>query len=703
MPGGASSGGGRFSGHGFLLVSCCGDHRLTQTRDPPAVSWYFSPPRSRALSTEFESNPGVTEPTPAGHAQARPGWKTSNSADLYQVDQWSDGFFRINPQGRLEVQPLRSGPACDLFEVVQGLRRRGLSAPILLRFDQIIKSRVSDLQDGFAAAIEEAEYRGKYQLAYPVKVNQQFHVVETVRKSGSNGPLALEVGSKPELLGVLAIHNEPGALLICNGYKDSEYIELALLASKLGRRPIVVIEQLDELDLVLALSAKLDAKVELGIRIKPTSKGAGRWEDSAGDRAKFGLDSWQVLRVVERLESVGKTDLLKLLHFHVGSQITAIGAITRVLREATRVYSELAARCPSMCFFNAGGGLGVDYDGSRTTVHSSMNYSIREYAREIVYAVLERCTEADLPHPTIITESGRATVAHHSVLVVEATDVSPAVQTPPDEQPSESGIVADLRELLSELNIRNCRETLHEAVVLREEVLEQFVRGEIDLEQRATAERLLRSIVARIHDLASNLRRPLEELPGLESELNDVYFCNFSLFQSVPDSWALDQLFPVMPIQRLDEEPTRRGILADLTCDSDGRMDRFIEERGTSSALRLHPVLPDEPYYLAVFLVGAYQEILGDLHNLFGDTNAAHVTLEQDGTPRFSDVVRGDTLEQALQYVQFDPSVLFERLRISCELAIREGRMTEREARTMQSRYRTALNGYTYLVREDDL
>jgi len=633
----------------------------------------------------------------------KPGWKPANSADLYQVDLWGDGFFRINPKGRLEVRPDRSGQGCDLFDLVQDLRRRGLSTPILFRFDQIVQSRVRGIQQGFAAAIDEAGYQGSYQLAYPVKVNQQFHVVECVRRAGNNGPLALEVGSKPELLGILAIHDERGALLICNGYKDSEYIELALLASKLGRRPIVVIEQLDELDLVLALSERLGATVELGLRMKPTSKGAGRWEDSAGDRAKFGLNSWQILQVVERLEAAGKTDLLKMLHFHVGSQITSIRAVTRVLREATRVYTEVAGRCSSMCLFNAGGGLGVDYDGSRTSFHSSINYSIREYAQEIVYGLLERCDEVGVPHPDIITESGRATVAHHSLLVVEATDVSPAVETAPEKRPDEDGLVAEIRELYTDLNIRNCRETLHEAIVTREEVLEQFVHGSLGLAERATAERLLRAIVARIHELAADLRRPLEELASLQDELNDLYFCNFSLFQSVPDSWAMDQLFPVMPIQRLDEEPTQRGVLVDLTCDSDGRMDRFIDERGTSRSLRLHTVLPDEPYYIGIFLVGAYQEILGDLHNLFGDTNAVHVNLDRDGTPRVSDIVRGDTLQEALAYVQYDIEELLVRLRASCERAIREGRMSDGETRDMENRYRRALQGYTYLVREDNL
>ena len=662
------------------------------------------PWRVLTVSKEIETEVGSTSQPSVQRKRRKPGWKTTDSAELYQVDLWGAGFFKINAKGHLEVCPERTGPSCDLHELVEGLRRRGLSTPVLFRFDQILRMRVRDIQEGFASAIDEAGYEGSYHLAYPVKVNQQYPVIECVRHAGTTGPLALEVGSKPELLGVLAIHDVPGALLICNGYKDSEYIEMVLMASKLGRRPIVVIEQLDELDLTLALSEKLGATVELGIRIKPSSKGAGRWQDSAGDRAKFGLNTWQILQVIDKLEASGKKDLLKLLHFHVGSQITSIGAVTRVLREATRVYTEVATRCPSMCFFDAGGGLGVDYDGSRTTFHSSMNYSIREYAAEIVYALLERCKETGVSQPDIITESGRATVAHHSLLVVEATDVSRAVELPLDEPATDNeGLVAEAHELFRDLNMRNCRETLHEAMVLREEVLEQFVRGDISLAQRAVAERLLRAMLSRIQELTSELRRPLEEMTGLENELSDLYFCNFSIFQSVPDSWALDQVFPVWPIQRLDEKPTRQGILADLTCDSDGRLDRFIDERGTTRALRMHNVLPNEPYYLAIFLVGAYQEILGDLHNLFGDTNAVHVNLEDDGTPQLNAIVRGDTLRDALRYVQFDPNRLVEQVRVACELAIRAGKMTDREARGMEQRYRSALDGYTYLVREDEV
>ena len=348
-------------------------------------------------------------------------WRISESDELYQTTAWGAGYFKINERGQLAVHPDRGERSCDLFELVQGLRQRGLTPPILLRFDGIVRDRVATIQSAFAKAIGESGYHGAYHLAYPIKVNQQYQVVEVVRRAGVNGPLALEVGSKPELLGVMAIHELEGALLICNGYKDSEYIELALLAKKLGRRPIIVIEQIEELELLLQLSEKLGTEVELGMRVKPTSKGAGRWDESAGERAKFGLSSWAVLKVIERLEAAGRKDWLKLLHLHVGSQVTSIGAVTRVLREATRVYTEVAARCPSLCFFDAGGGLGVDYDGSRTSFHSSMNYTVEEYAREVVYAVLERCEEAGIEHPGIITESGRATVAHHAVLIVEAT------------------------------------------------------------------------------------------------------------------------------------------------------------------------------------------------------------------------------------------------------------------------------------------
>ena len=674
-----------------------GTHEESMSVDPSSRL-----PRT-AESVRDEPSSADTPPT-GPPSNGPPRWKTSDSEELYQVSAWGGGYFAIDERGRLEVRPDRGTGGCNLFELVKNLEQRGLTSPILLRFDQIVQDRVAAIQGAFRDAIEESGYQGAYHLAYPIKVNQQFHVVEVVRTAGQESPLALEVGSKPELLGVMAIHDVAGALLICNGYKDTEYIELALLSKKLGRRPIIVIEQLDELELVLQLSARLHAEVELGIRIKPTTKGAGRWDESAGERSKFGLSSWEVLRVAERLDAAGKKDWLKLLHLHVGSQVTSIGAVTRVLREATRVYTELARLCPSLCFFDAGGGLGVDYDGSRTSLHSSINYSIVEYAQEIVYALLERCQETGTPQPDIITESGRATVAHHAMLVVEATEISEALAPLPSASAPghDHEMVKYIRELYDELALENCRETLHEALVMRDEMLEQFIRGDLGLAERACAEGYLRRIVHGIHELAPKLQRPLEELDRLKRELDDVYFCNFSVFQSMPDSWALEQLFPVMPIQRLDEEPTKQAVLADVTCDSDGRLDRFIDARGTQRSIRLHPISPDAPYYIGIFLVGAYQEILGDLHNLFGDTNAVHVNLESDGTPRTTKIVRGETMQEVLEYVQFSSDELFERLRLATDEALRTGRMSAREVRKLVSRYREALASYTYLIREDE-
>jgi arginine decarboxylase len=630
-------------------------------------------------------------------------WEVRQSQELYQVDAWGGGYFRINEQGHLEVRPDRGARSCDLFGLVEKLRQRGLTPPILLRFDQIVQDRVAEIQNAFNQAIEESGFRGRYHLAYPIKVNQQFQVVEAVRTAGRYSPLALEVGSKPELLAVMAIHDIENALLICNGYKDSEYIELAILAKKLGRRPIIVIEQPHEVDLVLRISEELETALEVGIRMKPSTKGAGRWDESATQQAKFGLSSWEVLEVAERLATAGKRDWLKLLHLHVGSQVTSIGAVTRVLREATRVYTEVAKLCPALSFFDAGGGLGVDYDGSRTSSHWSLNYSISEYAQEVVYGIFERCEETGVPHPDIITESGRATVAHHAMLIVEATEMSAArVPLPDDDAVGHNHeLVRYLKELHDELSLKNCRETLHEALVMRDEMLEQFIRGDMRLVERASAERYLRAIVARIRELAVGMSRPLEELPQLEKELVTLCFCNFSIFQSIPDAWALNQLFPVMPIERLGEEPTEQAILADLTCDSDGQLNRFVGSPGLERSIRLHPVPPDAPYHIGIFLVGAYQEILGDLHNLFGDTNAVHVSLDDDGNTQIHEIVRGDTMQEVLEYVQFSAAELFDRLHRATDTAMRSGRMSAREVRKLEGRYREAMSSYTYLIRDD--
>jgi arginine decarboxylase len=632
-------------------------------------------------------------------------WTSSDAADLYQIDRWSEGYFAIHDDGRVHAQPSGpDGPSADLFGLMQRLRRRGVAAPVLMRFDDIVNHRVGRIQEAFANAIQDCGYRSSYRLAYPIKVNQQSHVVETVRHAGGATPLALEVGSKPELLAGIAIHDLPDAPLICNGYKDSEYIELVMLAAKLGRRPILVIEQPDEIGLVLKLHEQLGVELELGVRMKPSSKGAGRWGESGGDRSKFGLNATEIIRVIQQLEQANKLDWLKLLHFHVGSQITSIGAVTKVVREAARIYTEVSKLCPSLAMLNCGGGLGVDYDGSRTDFESSMNYTISEYALELITGVQERCDAEGVEHPAILTESGRATVAHHSVLIVEATDVHRAIGATPDlnVQPDDSPLAIRAIELILDLTIESCRPTLHETLVLRDDLLAQFLAGDLSLQQRGRGELILRHLIARLIKTAGDLKRPLEELSVFDEEMVDTYFCNFSIFQSIPDAWAIGQLFPIMPIQRLDEQPRHRAVIADLTCDSDGKMNRFISSREPEPSLPLHSLNPDEPYYLGIFLVGAYQEILGDLHNLFGDTNAAHVSISADGATRVRSLVRGDTMRQALEYVEFSPAKLIESLHEACETALENGSLSDADARVIERRYLEALDSYTYLVKEDD-
>ena len=627
------------------------------------------------------------------------GWDVTKSAQLYGVDTWGEGYFAVNADGQVMVRPDRNGSAINLYEVVRSLNQRGITSPVLLRFDGIMRDRVKRLNEAFYKAKEESEYQGTYYGMYPVKVNQQRHVVDTIRKAGQSFMLGLEVGSKPELIAVLAIHDTPGALLLCNGYKDTEYIELALLARKIGRRSIVIVEQLYELEQTLEIAARLGVEPELGIRMKPVSKGSGRWEASGGDKAKFGLTTTEIVQAIDQLKSRGKQDCLKLLHYHVGSQITSIAAIKKVLREATRMYTEIAALCPSLCFMDVGGGLAVDYDGSRTNFQSSMNYSVEEYARDVVYAMKQACDAAGVPHGNIITESGRALSAHHSVLVFQVIDSSPMLEavavlgTPP----SDHECLRDLKELYNNVSVKNCHEALHDALSLRDEIVERFIQGDMSLAERAYADNCFWHLIAKIRKEAAGLKFMPEDIEKLDEQLRDTYFCNFSLFQSMPDSWAIDQLFPIMPIHRLKEQPARRGILCDMTCDSDGQIDRFVDLKDVKPYLPLHPLKPGESYFLGTFLVGAYQEILGDLHNLFGDTNAVHVDLDDAGQVTFTQVVEGDTVREALAYVQYEPQDLFERLRLAIEKALRESALSNEDAAKIQKRYREALEGYTYL------
>lgn len=626
-------------------------------------------------------------------------WNPARNNELYWIQGWGEQYFDINEKGHVIVRPDRNGLAFDLYEQVRSLVQRGIEPPILLRFDGIIRDRIRRLSSAFDSAIAEFHYKNQYQPAFPIKVNQQKHVVEVIRKAGRDCLLGLEVGSKPELVAVLSIHNTDGALLLCNGYKDAEYIELALLARKIGRRSIIIVEQFYELNLVLETASRLGVEAEIGFRMKPSSKGSGRWASSSGDLAKFGLNIHEIILGVDQLKKAGKEHWLKLLHFHIGSQITSIVPIKKALRESTRMYTELARLCPSMCFFDVGGGLGVDYDGTKTSSDSSMNYSIEEYARDVVSAIGSACDEANLPHPTIISESGRAIVAHHSVLITEIIDVAPVMGpvcelgSPPSDHP----LLQELVSLYQNVSPKNCHEALHDATDLRQNILERFIQGDIGLTERAYAESAYRHLIAKIRLVSKALKYVPSDIEKLDDKLLSMYFCNFSVFQSLPDVWAIQQIFPVMPIHRLDEEPKVRATIVDLSCDSDGKIDRFVHPKEPARHIPLHE-LGKTPYYLGIFLVGAYQETLGGLHNLFGDTNAVHIDLDENGNWEFKHEIEGNSVSEVLKYVQYDSADLTERLRISIEKALREGRLTNEESAKLKKRFKEALESYTYLV-----
>jgi len=630
-------------------------------------------------------------------------WNPSKSSELYRIDGWGAGFFSINEKGNVAVNPARNGiPSVDLYEIVEDLVRRGVKAPLLIRFDGILRSRANQIYDAFAKAIAEFGYDGSYTLTYPVKVNQQRQVLESVRKISKTRTIGLEVGSKPELLAVLAINDIPDGLILCNGYKDFQFIELALMAKKLGRRPIVTVEQLYELDTIIRASEASGVLPEIGLRMNPAYRGAGRWAGSAGENAKFGLALYEILEAVKILKERKLEHCIKLLHFHMGSQITSINAIKKVIKEAGRVYTELAKMCPGLEFLDVGGGLGVDYDGSSTNFDSSMNYTTEQYARDVVWEVKIACDECNVKHPTIISESGRALVAHHAVLVAEVMDVA-EVQDPPETletPPSDDQKLRELGILYRDLTLKNCHETFSDALAMRDEFLQGFIQGNLSLQERAYAERALKFLFTRINRLKSSMKYVPEDLEGLEGMLKDTYFVNFSVFQSLLDHWAIEQLFPIMPIHRLQQQPGRRAVIADLTCDSDGKIDKFIDLQGVSRHLDLHPYRNDQPYYLGIFLVGAYQECLGNLHNLFGDTNAVHVEVDEQGQYQIRSVIEGDTMREVLGYVQYTSEDLLFRLNNLIESSVRKGTMSAEEAATFVRRYKESLEGYTYLLWE---
>lgn len=614
------------------------------------------------------------------------------------MNNWGHGYFDINEEGNVQVKPERSTRSGDLYHLVQSLVQRGIEPPILIRFDGIIRDRIKALYSAFDRAIQDYGYKNRYQAAYPIKVNPQRHVVDMVHECGKPGHIGLEVGSKPELIAVLA-YDSVDNLLLCNGYKDAEYIELALLARKLGRRSIIIIEQFYELKMVLDTAIRLNVEAEIGFRMKPYNRGSGRWGSSGGDLAKFGLSIHEIVAGINQLKSYGKTDWLKLLHYHMGSQVPTIAAIKKVLNEAARMYIELAKECPSLSFFDVGGGLGVDYDGSKTANDSSMNYTMEEYARDVVSAIGEECDKSDIPHPVILSESGRAITAHHSVLITEVIDVAPTTDPMEkiDKPPTDHEILETLHYLYNEVTTLNCEEFLHDAIELKEKILNSFIYEGMSLFERAYAEKVYKQLISKIAYLAKNLDYVPEEIDVLDRMLLDVYFCNFSVFQSLPDAWAIGQIFPVMPIHRMKDEPKRRAIIADLSCDSDGKIDCFSSRIGPKYFLRLHES-NQQPYYLGVFLVGAYQEILGGMHNLFGDTNIVHVDVNEEGTWEVTHVVEGDTISEVLDYVEYDADALNERLRNTIEKSLRAGRLTNEESAKLKKKFKQALDSYTYLV-----
>jgi arginine decarboxylase len=625
-------------------------------------------------------------------------WSVTDATEMYDVERWGKGYFSVGANGHVWVHPSKDRRrSIDLKQLVDTLVLRGISPPLLIRFGQILQHRLGELHQAFNTAIRDHNYQGRYALVYPIKVNQQRQVVEEVIRYGKEFGFGLEAGSKPELLAVLAVADNSTPIM-CNGFKDDEYIEMVMLAKKVGRNIIPVVEKFTELELILKHSEKVGVRPVIGIRLKLASRGSGRWKSSGGYRSKFGLTVSEGLRVLEVLKSRGMEDSLQLLHFHLGSQITNIRQIKAAVTEAARIYAELKRSGAGLEMLDVGGGLGIDYDGSQTDFESSVNYTLEEYANDVVYHIQNVCDEAEVPHPMIITESGRAVTAYHSVLVFNVLGVSGYGEEnvngdlPADaEQP-----LIDLKETLERLSGKNILESYHDAQQALDQALNLFSLGYLPLTQRSHAENLYWAICRRIQRMVKDLEDVPEELENLDALLSDTYFCNFSLFQSMPDSWAVKQLFPIMPIHRLNEPPSRHSILGDISCDSDGKVDQFIDRRDVKRVLPLHP-FTGEPYYLATFLVGAYQEILGDLHNLFGDTNAVHVNLDSNGEIMLDAVIRGDTVQEVLDYVQFNARTLLEQFRRDVETAVREGRIGYEESGRLLRFYEDGLYGYTYL------
>ncbi len=630
-------------------------------------------------------------------------WRVDDSAELYNIHGWGLKYFSVNDKGHITVTPKRDCVGVDLVEVMDELRSRNITAPVLLRFPDILDNRIEKISSCFKRAAKEYDYKAQNFIIYPIKVNQTRQVVEEIVGHGKKFNIGLEAGSKPELHAVLAINMadfSDNSLIICNGYKDESYVELALLAQKMGRRIFLVVEKLNELQLIARVAKRLNMRPNVGMRIKLSSSGSGKWEESGGDRSKFGLNTSELFAALDFLRVNDMGDCLKLIHFHIGSQITKIRRIKNALREASQFYVQLTKQGFNIDFIDIGGGLGVDYDGTRSSAsENSMNYSIQEYVNDAVYSFVDVCNKNEIKHPNIITESGRSLTAHHSVLVVETLETT-ALPHWDDEvdkvDDTDNDLVKDLYEIWDKINQVRLLEDWHDALQIREEALDRFSLGLIDLRTRAMVEKLFWSVAREVNTIAREMKHIPDELRGVAKMLPEKYFCNFSLFQSLPDSWAIDQVFPVAPLGRLNERPDRMATLQDITCDSDGKIANFIAPQGVSHALPVHSLRKGEHYYLGVFLVGAYQEILGDMHNLFGDTNAVHINVYDDHY-RIDQVIDGETVAEVLDYVQYSPKQLVRNVESWVSESIRTGKITSEEGNEFIRNYRSGLYGYTYL------
>lgn len=627
-------------------------------------------------------------------------WTIENSLDLYGIQNWGVGHFNISKKGHVVITPLhqKKSMAISIMDIISGIKERGLDMPVLLRIQNILDSQISLLHESFNAAIKTFGYQGKFRGVYPIKVNQQQQVIEEVAKFGSRYHHGFEAGSKAELIAALPNMTDEEACLVCNGYKDEEFVDLGLYARKMGLKCFFVIESPSELPLILERAEELKIRPLIGVRAKLSSRAGGHWTESGGDRSIFGLNTTQIIDVVDQLKAKNMLDCLQLLHFHLGSQIPNIRDIRSAALEACRMYTELVDEGAAMGYLDLGGGLAVDYDGSHTNYTNSRNYSIDEYCADIIETIMATLDGKEIEHPTIITESGRATVAYYSILLFNVLDVSRFETMPlPDRLPEDiPEVIANMLEVLKTLSIRNLQECLNDALYYRDEIRQLFKHGDISLRQRSLGETIFWHVIQNIARLTKELKHVPPELSDIESALTDIYYGNFSVFQSLPDAWAIDQLFPVMPVHRLNEEPTRQAILADITCDCDGKLDRFIDLHGERTALPLHELKDDEEYYLGVFLVGAYQETLGDLHNLFGDTNVVTIRISEKGNYELVREIEGDSVADVLSYVEFEPKAMVVQFREMAEQAVRKDRITARERRKIMKAYEAGLRGYTY-------